>query len=620
MRRLPLSARTWAARLVVAAMVVAAAQWIPARADDASVVASVDAQEVPAGATFTYTITIQGGGMSGASPGRLEGLTNLEVVGGPNSSSSFSIGSGGVSASRAYSWFLSPRQQGTARIPAIAVQVGDKVYRTDPITITVTAAGSGPPARPQPPGFPPGMPGMRAPAQGGGQARDPGNELRLENEISDTRVYVGQPIIVTTRVLTRVVVLDVSAGPDPTLPGFILEESEGNVISERVFRDNREYQSYIVSRRILTPTNAGKTVIPPETRVIRVRASSRDAFDSFFSSMRPVEFTRKTAPVTVEVLAPPAAGRPADFSGAVGAFTMDVDADRKEASVGDAIGLKVTLSGNGNLKTVEAPMLGPSADFRVFDPRVEEKASGTRPRTYTKTWSYVMTPLASGDIPLPALSFSYFDPGSVQYKRITAPPLRIAVKKSDGGVPVSIASAPREVQTLQKDIRFLKAIDGPLRRTTTPLHRTWWIWTTVLLAVALQPAAWWLRRRGGLSSVTPGGGRGRAKKRALSDIARASGADRDAARASSVAAGAIQRFLGERLGVPARGLTYDEMAAELERRGVGPELRSEVRSLLELCDLGRFAPEAGRPGASGELLGRARALIERLDREIGRAA
>src|SRR6185503_2020808 len=225
------------------------------------------------------------------------------------------------------------------------------------------------------------------------------------------RVYVCQPIVLTTRVLTRVVILDVSAGPDPTLPGFILEESEGNVVSERVFRDNREYQSYIVSRRILTPTNAGKTVIPPETRVIRVRASSRDVFDSFFSSMRPVELTRKTAPITVEVLAPPAAGRPADFSGAVGSFSMDVDADRKEASVGDAIGLKIALTGTGNLKTVEAPALGPSADFRVFDPRVEEKASGTKPRNYTKTWSYVMTPLAAGEIPLPAISFSYFDPG-----------------------------------------------------------------------------------------------------------------------------------------------------------------------------------------------------------------
>ena len=615
----------WIVGLAVASMAVSAASSPYARAQDASVVGSVDAQEVPAGATFTFTITIQGGGMSGVQPGRLEGLTNLDVVGGPNSSSSFSIGSGGVSASRAYSWFLTPRQQGTARIPSVAVQVGNKVYRTDPITITVTAAGSGQPARPQAPGFPPGMPGMPGMpggAQGGGQTRDPGTDLRLENEVSDTRVYVGQPIVVTTRILTRVVIMDVSAGPDPTLPGFILEESEGNVVSERVFRDNREYQSYIVSRRILTPTTPGKTVIPPETRVIRVRSSSRDAFDSFFSTMRPVEITRKTSPITVEVLAPPPAGRPADFSGAVGSFSMDVDADRKEASVGDAIGLKITLSGNGNLKTVEAPALGPSADFRVFDPRVEEKASGTKPRTYTKTWSYVMTPLASGDIPLPAISFSYFDPASEKYKRLTAPATRVAVKKPGpgGGVPVSIASSPREVQTLQKDIRFLKALDGPLRRTTTPMHRTWWVWTMVLLAVAVQPAAWWLHRRGGLSSLTPGAGRGRAKRRALSDIARAGGADRDAVRASSVAAGAIQRYLGERLGIPAHGFTYDEMSTELERRGVGSEVRGELRSLLELCDLGRFAPEAGRPGATAELLGRARRLIERLDREIGRAA
>lgn len=603
--------------------VAAAVSLVPpvSRADESvSVVGSTDAQEVPAGGTFTFTITIQGGGMSGVTPGRLEGLTNLEIAGGPNSSTSVSIGGGGVSSTRSFSWFLMPRQPGTARIPSVAVRVGDKVYRTDPLTVTVTPAGSAAPARPQQ-GFPPGMPGMPG-TQGGGQTRDPGlNELRLENEVSAGRVYVGQPIVVTTRVLTRIVVLNVSAGPDPTLPGFILEETEGNVVAEKVLVDNREYQSYIVSRRILTPTTAGKTVIPPETRVISVRTSSRDAFESFFAPMRPMELTRTTAPLTIEVLAPPAAGRPADFSGAVGSFTMDADADRKEASVGEAIGLKITLSGTGNLKTVEAPALGPSADFRVFDPRIEEKATGTRPRTYTKTWSYVLTPLAPGDLALPAISFSYFDPGSATYKRLKAPAARLAVNKGSGGsVPATVGSAPREVQTLQKDIRFLKPIDGPLRRTRTPLRRAWWIWTMVLLAVAAQPAVWWLRRSGGLTALSPGGGRGRAKRRALNEIARVGGTPNDAARASSVAAAAVLRFLGERLGAPARGLTYDEIGVVLDRRGVGSELRADVRALLELCDLGRFAPEAGRAGATDELLGRARELIERLDREIGRAA
>ena len=56
---------------------------------------------------------------------------------------------------------------------------------------------------------------------------------------------------------------------------------------------------------------------------------------------------------------------------------------------------------------------------------------------------------------------------------------------------------------------------------------------------------------------------------------------------------------------------------------VDPELRGELRSLLELCDLGRFAPLGQREGGGAEgngLLPRARDLVDRLDREIGRAA
>ncbi len=303
---------------------------------------------------------------------------------------------------------------------------------------------------------------------------------------------------------------------------------------------------------------------------------------------------------------------------------METVADRTEGVVGDAVGLKCTISGTGNLKIVESPTLAPSADFRVFDPRVEEKASGTKPRSYTKTWSYVVTPLSTGSLTLPAMTFSYFDPEAGAYRTLSSPAARLTVTlgtPAGGGETGPAAAAGRhEVQSLQRDIRFLKTLDGPLERARSPLYARWWIWALLAAALAAQPAAWFLHRQGGLAALRPGGARGGPRRRALASLARAAAPGVDPAAAAAAVSQALVGFIAERCGITAGGLTYEEMELELGRRGGGTGTLSELHALLELCDLGRFAPEARREGAGQDLLSRAKALVERLDAELGRAA
>ncbi len=269
----PLSAGPHRLAAAVAALLLSASMLPALAGEGVSVTGAVDAHELPLGETLSYTVTVQGAGMSGVAPSAPSGLVNLQVVGGPGTSTQFSFVNGVVSSTRSYKWFLSPQAVGKARIPAQEVKVGDKIYRTEPIDVEVTPAGSGRKGSAQ---------ADRPPDVAGG--RDPGSaDLRIENELSAPKVYVGQPVILTTRLLSRIAIVDVSAAPDPTVPGFLLEESDTNVVPERVFREGREYQSYVLMRRILTPTSPGRTVIPSETRTIRVRAGGRDPFDSFFA-------------------------------------------------------------------------------------------------------------------------------------------------------------------------------------------------------------------------------------------------------------------------------------------------------------------------------------------------
>ena len=56
------------------------------------------------------------------------------------------------------------------------------------------------------------------------------------------------------------------------------------------------------------------------------------------------------------------------FGGAVGEFNFDVSLDRQEAAVNDAVALRMVVSGEGSLQTVDPPEWEPPTGIKVFDP------------------------------------------------------------------------------------------------------------------------------------------------------------------------------------------------------------------------------------------------------------
>ncbi|MCB0661132.1 MAG: BatD family protein [Saprospiraceae bacterium] len=62
---------------------------------------------------------------------------DFEVVGGPNQSSSFSMVNGDVSQKMSYSFFLSPKMEGSFFIEPASIEVGGKVLETLPMEVNV---------------------------------------------------------------------------------------------------------------------------------------------------------------------------------------------------------------------------------------------------------------------------------------------------------------------------------------------------------------------------------------------------------------------------------------------------------------------------------------------------
>jgi hypothetical protein len=347
---------------------------------------------------------------------------------------------------------------------------------------------------------------------------------------------------------------------------------------------------------------------------VQVQRSTRDPFGAFFSLGRYVNLVRRSNPVKLEVKPLPEAGRPAEFSGAVGSYRMKTIVDRTAVDVGEGVAVRATVEGTGSLQATTPPRLTAPPDVKIYEPKVvDESATGPDHRTARKTWEWVVVPLAPGALRIPSPVFAYFDTATGAYKELRGELPELVVHR--GAATPDIGVARGEVQAGTKDIAFVKRRQGPLQDAVRPLHRRTWFLALVLAPIALVPAGiiWGRRRERFLTDH----GFARARRAARTAARRL---DRAVARAgeSSTAfheevAGALVDYVADRANRSASGLTYDELEELLAGKGVSAELRRRYRGCLETCDFARYVPDSGRPQARAELVGDARAILRALE-------
>ena len=110
---------------------------------------------------------------------------------------------------------------------------------------------------------------------------------------------------------------------------------------------------------------------------------------------------------------------PADFTGAVGDFSIDNWIDTSNVGINEAVTLHVVLRGTGNLNQFKINQINFPQSMEVFPP----KSSFTRDEfrdqiTGEQKFEYILIPRQPGLFKLSPISLSYFDP--VNEKFMTA--------------------------------------------------------------------------------------------------------------------------------------------------------------------------------------------------------
>ncbi len=66
-------------------------------------------------------------------------FADFDVIGGPNTSVSNSWLNGVRSYAKTYSYFLSPKRQGTLKIGEASIEIDGEIFKTDPVSVLITA-------------------------------------------------------------------------------------------------------------------------------------------------------------------------------------------------------------------------------------------------------------------------------------------------------------------------------------------------------------------------------------------------------------------------------------------------------------------------------------------------
>ncbi|HXI84416.1 MAG TPA: BatD family protein [Verrucomicrobiae bacterium] len=542
---------------------------------DVSVVASVDRNRIGFGESVTLTVAVQGAHNGEPSIPRVDGLT----FNGPSTSTSFSFVNGQTSQSISYTYQVTPGRTGEFTIPAIGVDVGGKNYLTTPINLIVEKSGN----------------------QG-----DLGQTLFGRVKLSSQQVYIGQTAPLDVFILSRTDV------PLRGLSGF---NYEADGLGYK-FLPNLKSGSQIINgesvnvqmiQGAISPTTTGAMNFGPcivKAQLAVPNRGGNSLFDDVFGRTQVREVPITIDPVPITVLPLPEEGRPTDFSGAVGRWNLEVTAKPTEVAVGDPITFIIKISGSGNIDTVPTPKLGSLDEFKTYEPTTKT----TKDELNTAGERVIQQVLIarSPEIKqLPEVRLVYFDPVAKAYKTAVQAPMKLVVKAGSGGQStiVSGGNRLRPDEKLGQDIVYLKGDLGPLA-SATPFCATPTFWALNTMPVlALLGGIGWKKRTD--------------KFRGNIAYARRVRAAKDARKLLAIAANydevqhALQNYLGDRLNIPAAGITASIVEEQLLPRGVNGELAADLKACFEACDTARFAG-----GSGGAVLAATREKVERLIDEL----
>ncbi len=584
----------------------------------AQVTASLGSERFSLGQGTTLTVTVNGGAAQRPELPRVDGLRFLYR----GQSSRMEWINGRSSSSLSFLYQVTAEQPGSYTIGPIRVRVGGQTLESKPIQCTVLPASSG----------------TAGGTSGSGSATPPGSgSTRLRSGEADqigfmriipekTTSYSGELVPFTIKAYFRQG-LSVTVKSQPQVNGdaFVLQLDNGRPQQDQEVVNDIPY-TVLTWHGTLSGIKAGTFPLEVEidtsllVRRPRQRPSSMFGmpffddpfFDDFFGTLtrKDIKLVSPRRLLTIRDL--PTKGRPADFRGAIGVFSLAVTADPARTRVGDPVTLRMRVSGTGNFGLVQAPAFTGGPEWKTYPPA--EKFTDLGEGKGRKEFTMAIVPTTTGIKEIPPVTFSYFDPKADQYTTLRSDPIPLQVEAAPGTTPtpqprttarVAPSPGPEKHPSTVSGLAPIHTRLGDLQPAIVPLYRKAWFIALFGLSLLMLLAALVLSIRRNHLRNNP---EILEKRRADEQLARHLRAMEEAvARDNGVDfLAACRRAIQDRAGMAWHREPRSITSADLRRR-LPPD-----SILIKVCSLAEHAGYSGTAPTGQEL----RDLLEKVRNEL----
>ena len=398
---------------------------------EGSVNVTVDRNRINEGDSITLTVTAKN--VSSDPDIKLPNIPNFKLVSGPNKSSSTNIqfvnGEMTNSSTTTINWTLIPIKTGHLIIPSISIQVDKRTFKSTTIPITVNKRGS-----------------------------STGNTIPkyfLEAKIDNSNPYRGEQVTLIYTLYTQV---DITSFDEelPIYKSFWMEEifSPKKLSLRKVQKNNILYHAATIKKLALFPTKSGIIEIEPMTAIIGVQENQRrNNFSLFGPPSKKYTISTNTLKLDVKSLPDNVDGK---VSAVIGKWDIRSSINPTKLKQDEAVTFQLIISGTGNIQAVDIPDIFFPNELEVFDPEIKFKDNPLRDKIGgEKQFEWVLIPRFSGDIYLPKVEFTYFDPQVEKWLTQSTVQYRLNVAPNEKASFSTLGLSKEEVILMGEDIRFI---------------------------------------------------------------------------------------------------------------------------------------------------------------------
>ena len=536
---------------------------------------------------------------------RLPQISDFRILSGPSRSqqSSTQIINGNVTSSQSltFTYILVAEKEGEFTLPGATVSVDGNEITSNKVTVKVLPQDKANAAR-------------QSASQGSRGQRQPVNtsvdiainDLFMTATLNKTNVVEQEAVLLTFKVYSAVNLTALN-GKIPDLKGFQIQEVELPPEKEWQLEhyNGRNYRTILWQQYVLFPQQSGEIEIPSATfeGVVAQQVRPIDPFD-FFGGSNYVEVKKelRTPRLKLNVQKLPS-GKPEGFSGAVGSFKISSSVSATELKANEAVTLRLVISGTGNMKLIKTPEAEFPEDFEVYDPKVDNKFSlRTNGFSGNKVIEYLAIPRFGGDYTLPSIKFSYYDIASKQYKTIETESYLLKVEKGSNEDNAAVAAyvSKEELKLLGQDIRFIKRGEAQFARKGdhlfgSTLYYIYYIIPLLLFVLYIVIHHKKVAENANIAALRTKKANKVAVKRLK--VAKKFLKENRKSEFYDEILKTLWGYMSDKLSIPVSQLSKDNIAVELEKKGVEAQLIAEMNNVLNECEFARYAP-----GDAGEAM------------------